>query len=183
MRVACVLERIRERLLDDPVGGQLDPDGELSTLAVDRELDRQTGVSKLADERRHVAQPGLRCERLVRVAAEHAEQATHLGKCAPPALFDRLQHLARRRVLFAEHAPLGARLHDDHRNVVGDHVVQLASDPRPLLDDSFARGDVTLALGNACATVAVTDDAPNEQHDDALDHAEPDGLMQACLRP
>ena len=80
------------------------------------------------------------------------------------ALLDRLQHFTRRGVPVAEHAPLGAGLHDDHRDVVGDHVVQLARDPRPLLDDRLARSHVALALRDLRTPLTVADHAADEQH-------------------
>ena len=46
---------------------------------------------------------------------------------------------------------------------MGDHVVQLARDPRPLLDDRLARRDVALALGQLRAPLAVADDAPRDR--------------------
>ena len=35
VRMAGVLERVRERLLHDPVGGELEPDGQVARLAID----------------------------------------------------------------------------------------------------------------------------------------------------
>ena len=46
-RLTCVLERVRQRLLHDPVGRQLDPDRQLASLAFDLELDRKAGFSEL----------------------------------------------------------------------------------------------------------------------------------------
>jgi hypothetical protein len=45
---------------------------------------------------------------------------------------------------------------------MSDHVVQLPRDPRPLLDHRLPRGQVALALGDLCASLAVTDDATDE---------------------
>ena len=182
-RIAGVLERVGQRLLHDPVGRQLDPDRELPSLALDAELDGKARLAELPDEGRHVVEPRLGRQRLVRVAAEHAEQAAHLGERAAPALLDRLQHLARRGVRVAEHAPLGAGLQDDHRDVVRDHVVQLTRDPRPFLDDRLARGHVALALGDLRAPLAVADDAADEQHHHGRDDGERHRAVQASLRP
>jgi len=49
---AAVLERVRQRLLHDPERGQLDPDRQLSPLAVDLNVDGQAGLANLRDERR-----------------------------------------------------------------------------------------------------------------------------------
>ena len=63
-----------------------------------------------------------------------------------------------RGLLVVEHAPLGAGLDDHHRHVVGDHVVQLARDPGPFLDDGLTSRDVALALGEPYTALAVADD-------------------------
>jgi hypothetical protein len=118
--------------------------------------------------------------RLVRVTAEHAEQPAHLRERTAAALLDRLQHLARRGVRLTEHAPLGTCLEDDHRDVVRDHIVQLARDPRTLLDNCFTCSDVALALGDPCASVPVADHTPDKEHHDALDQAEENRLLEAC---
>ena len=82
-----------------------------------------------------------------------------------------------------EHAPLGACLHDHHRDVVGDRVVQLARDPRALLDDRLARGDVALPLGELRAPLAVADDAADEQHHHERDDCEGHAVGQSPGRP
>ena len=46
-RLPGVLERVRQRLLDDPVGRELDPDRELAWLAFDLELDSKPGFPEL----------------------------------------------------------------------------------------------------------------------------------------
>ena len=74
-----------------------------------------------------------------------------------------------------EHAPLGAGLHDHHRDVVRDRVVQLARDPRPLLDDCLPRRDVALALGQLRAPLAIADHAVDQQdHHRRDDHERAD---------
>ena len=146
------------------------------------ELDGEAGLAELLDERRHVAEPRLGCERLVRVVAKHAEHAAHLGESAAAGLLDRLQHLARRAVRSAEHAPLCTRLHHHDRDVVGDHVVQLTRDPCALLDDRLARGHVALALGDPRAALAVADDAADEEHHDDRADGERACVVQVPLR-
>ena len=94
-----------------------------------------------------------------RFGAEHAEQAAHLGQRAASGPLDRLQYLAGRLVGAVEDAPLGTGLEDDHRDVMGDHVVQLARDPCPFFDDRLAGDEVAFAFGNLCAPLAVADDA------------------------
>src|SRR5205823_8219100 len=81
-RLAGMLERVRQRLLDDPVRGELDPDRKLAAFSLDAELDGKAGLANLRDERRDVAEPRLRRERLVGVAAQHSNEAAHLGERA-----------------------------------------------------------------------------------------------------
>ena len=57
---------------------------------------------------------------------------------------------------------------------MGDHVVQLARDSRPLLDDRLTRGDVALAFCEAHATLPAADHNPHEQHHDRRDDGEED---------
>ena len=52
---AGVLERVGQRLLHDPVGGQVEPRGQRPRLAVLDQLDRQPGLARPLDERRRRA--------------------------------------------------------------------------------------------------------------------------------
>src|SRR5204863_7077908 len=130
-------------------------DRELASLALDMELDGKAGFPELVDQDRDVGQPGLGRERFVRIAAEHAEEATHLGQRAAACPLDGLEHLTRRGVCAVEYASLGSRLEDDHRDVMCDHVVQLASDPCTLLDDGLPCGQVPLSLGDLRPSLSV----------------------------
>jgi len=154
------------------VGRQLDSDRELAVLAVDLELDRKASLAHLPDEGRQVVESRLRRERIAGVAAQHPDQAPHLGQRAAADPLDRREHLFRRRVPPVEDTPFCAGLYDHHRDVVRDRVVQLACDPRPLLHDRFPRGEVALPLGESSTTLAVADDAADEHHHDERDHAE-----------
>jgi hypothetical protein len=55
----AVLERVGQRLLDDPVRGQLHPGRERAPQAVHREGDVQAGRADLVDERGDVGEAGL----------------------------------------------------------------------------------------------------------------------------
>ena len=74
----------------------------------------------------------LGCRVLLGVLAEHAEQAAHLGQPRPGGVADRGEPLCARGGQPRRGQPAGLRLHRDHRDVVRDHVVQLAGDPGPL---------------------------------------------------
>ena len=125
----------------------------------------------------------MRRERIGVVAPQHADEAAHLRERAAADLLDRRQHLPGRTALGVERAPLGAGLHDHHRDVVGDRVVQLPRDSRALLDDRLARGDVALPLGELRAPLAIDDHAADEQHHDQRDDGEGHTLVQRPARP
>ena len=74
----------------------------------------------------------LRLLVLLGVLAEHAEQAAHLGQPGPGGITDRGEPLRARVRQAGRGQPAGLRLHRDHRDVVRDHIVQLAGDPGPL---------------------------------------------------
>src|SRR6478672_7871619 len=78
VRLTSVLECVRQRLLHDPGGGQLDADGQLSLMPFGAEIDGKAGLPEWRDERQEVGEAGLGSERFVRVAAEHAQQTTHV---------------------------------------------------------------------------------------------------------
>src|SRR5919197_1639625 len=136
---------------------------------------RSTGrpASHLADESHDLVEARLRRERVGGVLAQHPDEAAHLGERATADLLDRLEHLARRAVPAVEDAPLCAGLDDHHRDVGRDHVVELARDPRPLLDHGLARGELALQLGDLGAVLAVADPAADEEHDGERGHPEP----------
>ena len=73
-------------------------------------------------------------------------------------VLDRAQFLAGRAAGAVEQAPLAAGLHDDDREVVGDRVVQLARDPRPLLHDRRARRQLPLPLRQLSAPLPTDND-------------------------
>ena len=77
-------------------------------------------------------QDRLGCRVLLGVLAEHAEQAAHLGQPGPGGVADRGEPLCARGGQPRRGQPAGLCLHRDHRDVVRDHVVQLAGDPGPL---------------------------------------------------
>jgi hypothetical protein len=57
-----VFERVRQGLLHDPVGGEVDAGRQRSRLALDRELDRQPHSANLLDQLSQLGEAGLRCE-------------------------------------------------------------------------------------------------------------------------
>ena len=129
-----VLADVGERLLQDPVGGQVERGRQRSRIAVGPQLDRDAGRARVLDQRRQLRQPRLRAVLGSLVAlAQDAEHAAHLAERLVRRAADRPQRLARPRRVLLERGLGGVGLHGDHADAVGDHVMQLASDPRALL--------------------------------------------------
>ena len=63
--------------------------------------------------------------------------------------------------------------------MVGDHIVQLAGDARPLVKHRLASCDIPLALGDLCAVLAVAHHAVDQQEHDECDDGELRRLVQA----
>ena len=143
-----MLDRVGEGLLDDPVGGQVDPGRQRRLGALDHQLDPEPGPPDLLDQGPHVGQAGLGGEagRLVAVAAQHPEQPAHLDQGLAAGGGDRLEGPGRpARVALARHRA-GLGLDHHHADVVGDHVVELAGDAGPLGGDRPLGLDGPLAL-------------------------------------
>ena len=158
---AGVLDDVGERLLHDPVGGQVDALGERARLALDGELDADARGARALEQLRQLAEPRLRRERggLLLVAAQQLQRAVHLGHRLAAEVGDPVGRLA--HALVARGGPERLRLHDDQRDVVRDHVVELLRDPQPLV------GDGALALGDGVGAAR-----PDVEADGAADHAQ-----------
>ena len=94
--------------------------------------------------------------------SEHPDQTPHLGQRLCPGRLDGIERLER-SVRVAPQSLAGApRLQHDDADRVGDGVMQLASDPRPLVGDRRPRlldpggfqGDLTLATRSGIARPA-----------------------------
>ena len=92
---ACigVLEHIRQRLLHDPVRGEVDGRGQPPRQAFDLECDVDPGRAHLLDEL--VESGNARLRRIVDFAVEHAENATKVGQSGARGAVDRPDRLAR----------------------------------------------------------------------------------------
>jgi hypothetical protein len=127
---------VGQRLLDDAVGGQLDPGVEGGGRAAQDEPGAgRRGVPGHVDELVELSQAGLGLpDGRVRVGVftQHAEQPPHLGQRGPRGVANGQQPLRPGRGHARGGQPGRLGLHGDHRDVVRDHVVQLASDPGPL---------------------------------------------------
>ena len=138
---AADIERCGERLLDDAVRRHVEPGRELARLALDAHGDGEAGGGRPARERLDVAQRRLGRERQLRVlGAQDPEQPAQLVQRFAPGALDRLEG-GLREVRPREREPARARgLHGHPAQRVGDHVVQLARDPRALVDHGAAGG-------------------------------------------
>ena len=103
-------------------------------LLARRPPDRQAAAGPAADAgpRRPSGSRRLCLPILLGVLAQHAEQAAHLGQPGPGGVADRGEPLSTGRRQRGRGQPGRLRLHRDHRDVVGDHVMQFARDPGPL---------------------------------------------------
>ena len=82
----------------------------------------------------HAPEPGLRGPLVVTVRTP-GEQPAQLHERLPPRRLDRAQRRTRLVRALVEDVVGRRRLDDDHRDGVGDHVVQLARDARLLVGD------------------------------------------------
>ncbi len=138
-RPGRVPQRVAERLLHDPVGGQLHTGRQRPLDADDAQVHGQAGAPHGGDEPFEPVHAGLRATFGAAVgAAEHTKEPAHLGQrlagdgaCLGHVVLDGL-----RQPGDPERRGLGAD--GDHRHVVGDDVVELPRDPRPLLQQRAA---------------------------------------------
>ena len=87
---------VRQRLLDDAVGGQIDTQGQAGDLALPDQADVRSGRLRLVDQVVELAESGLRCSVGLAsgVLAKDSEQPAGLGECLPRRGGDRLEAVA-----------------------------------------------------------------------------------------
>jgi hypothetical protein len=135
-----VLHDVGQRLLHDPVGGEVDARCELDRLPLDAQLHVDARRPHLLDEPPCLGKAGLWGENgHTVVRAQDPEQASHLGERLPGGRLHGFELLRLARPLVTEPPANGPRLDDDHADRVGDHVVELARDQGPLLRNGAAR--------------------------------------------
>src|SRR5438067_4901413 len=131
-----VFEHVGQVFLDDAVGGEVESTRERDRLAVDVQVNRETGMAHLIQERFEVLEARLRSEFGVLVGAAHrAEQASHLGERRATGLLDTFQRLPVTRPSLWQLMAHRADLEDHHADGVDDDVMELARDPSALLSD------------------------------------------------
>jgi hypothetical protein len=164
-----MLHRVRQPLLHHPVGGQLGAADQQRRRALGPVFDRLTGradpfhqVAQLTHHRLAVGRGGR---------VEHAQQVPQLAERLPAGLADVLQARGHRGRVGLELGRVG--LHDDRGDVVGDHVVQLAGDPGPLVGHR-GRGPRLLPfpLPGLAGADPVAEQPRDGQHDGEGDEVE-----------
>ena len=131
-----MLDRVGETFLDEPVCGQVDSRRQLGGLALDLDLDGQSGLARLSHEPVEMLEARLRsqCGRFFG-PAQNSDEPPHLGQRLAARLLDDLERLALLFLVGLQPAPDRARLDGHHAHAVPDDVVQLASDPCAFLGD------------------------------------------------
>ena len=118
-----VLESVRQRLLDDAIGGELERTREAAPLSVDDELDGEPSLNGVRDQLVEPCQVGARRQLVGLVgAAEEAEQAVQLVDRLATRGLDRAQDLLRLLGPAAHHAARSPGLDPDDADVVSDGV-------------------------------------------------------------
>src|SRR5262249_8513765 len=135
---------VRERLLDDPVRGELKRRWQLTLLAHNLELDLEAGRPHLLEQRLQPAEGWLRHE--CRLLAARTQDVTELRERSPGSAADAAHRALRVGWVGGEDLVRRSRLDDDHAQVVRDHVVHLARDPRLLLGRGAMRVRLLLTL-------------------------------------
>ncbi len=155
----CVLERVGQRLLHDPVGGEVDAGGEPSRLALDRELYGQADAAHLLDQRVELREAGLRPECGFGVgAAQQAEHATKLAERLAPRARDRDESLARTVGIVLQQRLARLGLYHHRADAVRHDVVQLTRQPGALVGDRRALSCLLLACERSDQEVLAAHD-------------------------
>ena len=162
---SSVLEGIGQGFLDDPVGGQLHAGIERPAGPLHRQLDREAGGADFLDEAADALQPGhrLACGIVLgrRVGcvgrvAQHAEHPAHVGQCLAARPVDGFECGTGPFRASIKRGQAGTGLDDDHADVVGDDVVQLAGDPFPfVLDGPRDRSSRSASWRRAFSSIAA----------------------------
>src|SRR5262249_50909461 len=141
---AGVTQGVRERLLDDPVRGELKRRWQLTLLAHNLELDVEAARPHLPEQRLQPADGRLRRE--CRLLAARTQDVTEVVARSPGSAADGAHRAPRVGWVGGEDLVRRGRLDDDHAQVVRDHVVHLARDPRLLLGRGATRVRLLLTL-------------------------------------
>ena len=170
-RAGRVAQRVRQRLLHDPVGGHVEPGRQLDGLTVHGQRRVEPRAADLLHELVDAPQRWLRRQLGAGIAlAQDAQHPVQLADRLAAGLLDAVEHLALAGLVLAQHAPDGARLQHHHGHAVGDGVVELARDPRALVGHGRARVLDLVLGGHAPHLLGVREapDPPREHVEAAL---------------
>ena len=143
-----VLDHVGERLLDDPVRGEVERLRKRDPLALHGKLDGQPARPRLLDQPVQVVDPGLRRQRPLVILARSTPSERRMSASAVARRpLDRLQRLAGALGIALEDPARPFCLHDDHPDAVGDDVVELARDAGALVAHGDTSSLLLLALG------------------------------------
>ena len=143
-----VLEHVRQRLLDDAVDRELDAAGQRLRLADHLQSHRQSGVAVARDQLVELGERRLRARLAPSARARAAARGSAAARPGSARRWSRRGRACRRHVgRGAQHVARAAHADQHHADRVGDDVVQLAGDRRPLLVDGDPGQLLALALG------------------------------------
>jgi len=144
----CVLEHVGEALLDDPVGGDIDPARQGELLTGNAQPHGQPGTPELFQQSVKTVEAWLRRELdSPAVLAHGIQQVPHVRQCGTACLLDIPQHVPVLLVRIWQLVAHGADLQDHDADRVGDGVVQLSRDSASLVGRRSARGGLAVVFG------------------------------------
>src|SRR6266545_3948303 len=125
-----VLDDIRQRLLNDTEGGEVQASGDGPGGPLDPQHDGDARFPNLSDESLEVVQPRLRRSRRlpIRVRAAEPHEAPYLHQRFTTHVFDGTEGAESLPGLGAEYSLSRPGLSNDNAHVVRHHVVELAGD-------------------------------------------------------
>jgi len=124
VRGTCVLDRVGQRLLHDPVGHHIQSRRQSRGLTLKPQLNWQPRGAGLVYERAELRESGYRGARqLVARAAQHTHDPPQLHQRPATRALHHPQCLARCLDVSPRDPPRPARLDHHHAHAVGDHVV------------------------------------------------------------
>src|SRR2546422_2488914 len=127
-------DHVGERLLDDPVGRQVDARREVARLAGNIEADFNAGRRRARNDTLELGQSGRWRSRLRAIAlTQQAERRAQLLECFLAGLVDRDESAPGLVRIAIEQVSPDTGLDADHRDPMGQDIVQLARDSNALL--------------------------------------------------
>ena len=172
-----VLVRVRQRLLDDPVGGDVQPGRQLERFALGAQGHRQPGGARAIHQLVQATEPRRAVQVLALAVVDRPEQPPQLGQSVPPGGADQVGRPGGGVGVAFDHPARTLGLDDHHAELVGQHVVQLSRHPNALRGHGVSLGRVgqvgrqlRLLCQLAGKQRVVAQDAPAHERTQAEDH-------------